>query len=176
MSDDTLGPDLEARLRGELDGVQPLHTSPRYRATTTKPLPWRLAPTALAAALVAILALSAVVATGSPNPVVWGEKVITIIESSSTVPTPSPGPVKHSPTPTPSHEQERESPEPRQTTEPSDDHSGEGTSGGGISGEGTSGEGTSGDGTSGESTSGESTSSEGTSGDLHDGYSGSSDD
>jgi hypothetical protein len=140
MSDDPLGPDLKARLRAELDHIRPLHTSPRYLADARRPTTWRFAPAVLAASVISILALSAFVATGSPNPAVWGRDVVTIIQSSSTTPTPSSPLTSTPPTtahPTPSHRDE--SPEPteqaepsgsgerHESPEPSDDHSGSGS-------------------------------------------------
>jgi hypothetical protein len=134
MTDDNLNPEIRSRLKAELDRVQPLHSSPRYLAKNQPPLTWRFAPAVLVASVISILALSAFVATGSPNPADWGHDVVTIIQSSSTTPTPTPKPT---PTlrPTPSHTQEpdeHESPEPREheSPEPPDDHSGEGSGSG----------------------------------------------
>jgi len=138
--EDQVDSDFKDRLRAELDRVQPLNSAPRYLTARARPMTLRLAPAMLGASLVAILALSAFVATGSPNPAVWGRDVVTIIQSSSTTPTPT------SPraTPTTTHKGESpeptEQPEPREpgehqgSPEPSDDHSGEGASGSGSGG------------------------------------------
>jgi uncharacterized membrane protein YgcG len=144
VSDDPFGPDLKARLRAELDRVQPLRTSPRYLAGARRPISWRFAPAALAASLISILALSAFVATGSPNPAVWGHDVVTIIQSSSTTPTPPSRPTATpdtKPEPTPAHRGESPEPaeqpepsgssEPHESPQPSDDHSGDGSGSGG---------------------------------------------
>ena len=150
-----LGPDFERALRGELDAVRPPFTSPRYAAARPRGLGWRLAPAALAVALVGILGLTAFAATGSPNPAVWTRRVITIINTGQSSPTPSPSPTENegtgagptaSPEPTerpePSESPEpretpepRESAEPRQSPEPSGgDHSGSGETSGASSG------------------------------------------
>ena len=146
---DSLGPTLRWRLHRELDRVQPRFSPPRYRSAGPSLVrTWRFAPAALGVSLVSILALSAFLATGSANPVVWTQHVVTVIESN---PTPSPeaspvqpkaapqvGPVhvpqhqapvtsqppEHSETPEP-----RPSSEPSESPEPSDDHSGSGNSG-----------------------------------------------
>jgi hypothetical protein len=176
MSNDTFGPDLKARLRGELDRVQPRFSAPRYLSAPARPL--RLAPAFLGASVIAILALSAFVATGSPNPIVWGERVVTVLEPIQA--SPSPGPENHNAPPAarPSQTSERESPKPneggeaeespapRESPEPSDGPSGEGSS----SGETSSGETSSGETSSGEGTAGESLD------DSHDGSSGSTHD
>jgi len=146
VSEDQLGPHLKDRLRAELERVQPLNSPPRYLAAQTRPITLRLAPAMLGVSVVAILALSAFVATGSPNPAVWGHDVVTIIQSSSTTPTPTATPTQK-PQPTPTHKDESaeptEQPEPsepgehHESPEPSDDHSGEGSgSGGGDSHDG----------------------------------------
>jgi predicted lipid-binding transport protein (Tim44 family) len=155
VSDDRFGPDLEARLRAELDRVQPPHSSPRYLAAPPRPLTGRLAPALLAVSVIGILALSAFVASGSANPAVWGHDVVTIIQSSSTTPTPT----THAPSPTqtpksqpvPSHRSDSprptERPEPtepaedaHQSPEPSDGHSGEGSASGDGGGDSHDGE------------------------------------
>ena len=74
--DDQLGPELEERLRGELDRVQPRYSSPRYVAASRRPIIWRVAPAALVVGVLGILGLSGYVKTGSPNPVVWTERVV----------------------------------------------------------------------------------------------------
>jgi len=163
---DPVGPDFKDRLRAELDRVQPLNSAPRYLTARSRPITFRLAPAMLGASVVAILALSAFVATGSPNPAVWGRDVVTIIQSSSTTPTPT------TPKASPTGTHKPESPEPTEqaepsepgedhaSPEPSDDHSGEGGSGSGSS---------SGDSTSGHDGSGSGGDGSHDSGDSHDG-------
>jgi uncharacterized membrane protein YgcG len=129
MSDDPLGPDLTARLKAELDRVEPRHTSPRYLSSPMRPLTFRLAPALLAASVIGILALSAFVATGSPNPVVWGERVVTVLQPGA----PSSDDDHTVPGATPSHSPERESPEPTETAEPQETPGGEGSSESGSS-------------------------------------------
>lgn len=122
--DDPLGPELETRLRGELDAVRPLYSSPRYQAARRRPLALRFAPALLAVSLVGILSLSAFAATGSPNPVVWTQRFVTVINTGQTTPTPTPThratpPATPSESPEPSETQEpAESPEPRESPEP----------------------------------------------------------
>ena len=146
--DDAFGAVLERRLRRELNRVEPRFSSPRY-ATAAHPRvrTWRLAPVVLGASLVSILALSAFVATGSANPVVWTQRVVTVIESNS-APTSEPSPARPKAAPpagaahTPAHQapatsEPREgsetpepgrTPEPTQSPEPSDSHSASGGS------------------------------------------------
>ena len=143
---DPVGPDFTDRLRAELDRVQPLNSAPRYLTARSRPITFRLAPAVLGASVVAILALSAFVATGSPNPAVWGRDVVTIIQSSSTTPTPTTQNATPTAKPLPTPTDKGESPEPTEqaepteptepgeghgSPEPSDDHSGEGASGSG---------------------------------------------
>jgi hypothetical protein len=138
VSEDQLGPDLKDRLRAQLDRVQPLNSAPRYRAAPPRPTTLRLAPAVLGVSVVAILALSAFVATGSPNPAVWGHDAVTIIQSSSTTPTPTPKAAPtQKPQPTPTHKVESSEPTERPkpgepgehhvSPQPSDDHSGTGS-------------------------------------------------
>ncbi len=117
MSEDQLGPHLKDRLRAELERVQPLNSPPRYLAAQTRPITLRLAPAMLGVSVVAILALSAFVATGSPNPAVWGHDVVTIIQSSSTTPTPTATPTQK-PQPTPTHKDESAEPTEQSETTP----------------------------------------------------------
>lgn len=139
--------ELTRRLREELDRVEPRFSSPRYLTAPRRPSAWRLAPAALAAAVLGMVGLAAY--SGSANPVVWTEHVVTIMRPAAASPTPtkpaedehhetpranpaeSPEPRK-SPEPSGSAEP-RESPEPGQSPqpEPSDDHSGSGSSGDG---------------------------------------------
>jgi outer membrane biosynthesis protein TonB len=124
--------ELRRRLTQALDGVQPPYSTPRYLAARPRPLAWRLAPAVIAVTALSGLVLSAYAGTGSPNPVVWTEKVVNVVQP----PAPSPGPeqtqpARHeSPSPkaaasTPSHDESPEpaaSPEPRESPEPSTDH------------------------------------------------------
>jgi hypothetical protein len=150
---DPLGPAFERRLRGELDRVQPRFSPPRYLSAGNRPLVRRFAPVALAVSVVGILALSAFAATGSPNPVVWTEHVVTVIHPIPSSRTPSSSPHERGDGPAATHGQDgdrRGSPEPSERAEPSeqpsespernegpdrgasptpsDDHSGEGSS------------------------------------------------
>ena len=155
---DPLGPEFERRLRGELDRVRPPFSSPRYLARGGRPIALRVAPAVLALSLVGILGLSAYAATGSPNPVVWTEHVVTVIHPNPASPTPSPTTQQNQggPAATPGQDDNRhgsprpterpepsESPEPsgqpspNESPEPSGDHSGEGS--GGDSGDALSG-------------------------------------
>ena len=158
---DPLGPEFERHLRGQLDRVQPRFSSPRYLAGAGRPA-LRLAPAVLVLSLVAILGLSAYVATGSPNPVVWTEHVVTVIHPNPASPTPSASPQEqrggtvatpsqdqnHKTTPEPADRAEpTERPEPAGQPEPAEspeptDHSGDssaGHSGDGLSGSSDSG-------------------------------------
>ena len=142
--EDFFGPVFERGLRQELNRIRPRNSSPRYLAPAHQHLrTWRFAPVALAVSLVSILALSASVATGSPNPVVWTQRVVTVIESNP-APTPEPGPVQPKVAPRagstqgPQHQapatskppERSETPEPartadpRESPEPSDHQSG----------------------------------------------------
>ena len=147
--DDALGPALERRLRRELNRVQPRFSSPRYAsAAHPRVRMWRLAPVMLGVSLVSILALSGFVATGSANPVVWTQRVVTVIESNPP-PTSEPSPAQPKAAPpagaahTPEHQASATSepregsetpepgrtPEPTESPEPSDSHSGSGGAG-----------------------------------------------
>ena len=86
------------RLRAELDRVRPLHSSPRYPAAR-RVGSWRLAPAGLAAGVVGLVALSAFAATGSPNPVVWSERIVTVIEPASTPQATPPSVASQTPSP-----------------------------------------------------------------------------
>jgi len=155
MNDNSLDPELRFRLRTELDQVQPRHSTPRYLNAHSRPIAWRFAPAVLVASVISMLALTAYVATGSPNPADWGHDVVTIIQSSSTTPTPptttAPPTVRPSPTYRPQQQPtqksvEHESPEPSERPEPSDDHSGDGSGhDGGSSDDGDEHEGSSSD-------------------------------
>ncbi len=118
---DPLGPEFSRRLRGELDRVQPRFSPPRYLSASGRPVTWRLAPAILGVSLVGILALSLFAATGSPNPIVWSERVVTVIHPNAATPTPSPTPQDHrgAPAATPSQKDNRpSSPEPSERPEP----------------------------------------------------------
>jgi outer membrane biosynthesis protein TonB len=102
-----LGPDFEKQLKAALDRVRPpspLLSSARYRSAPAGRLGarWRLAPALVIAIGAAGVALTAVAATGSPNPVVWTERAGSVIESVSHLPGASPK-ATQSPRPEPSH-------------------------------------------------------------------------
>ena len=127
--DDPLGPEFIRRLRGELDRVQPRPSSPRYLAASGRRVTWRLAPAVLGVSLVGILALSLFAATGSPNPIVWSERVVTVIHPNAATPTPSPALQEHrgaaAATPSqrdnhPSSPEPSERPEPTKQSEPTE--------------------------------------------------------
>jgi hypothetical protein len=135
----TLGPGFEKRLKAALDGVvppTPFASSARYRSATAQTLrwSWRLAP-ALIGIGAALITLTALAATGSPNPAIWTQRAGSAIESVRHVPaTPKtarspkpkptqstqagPGSVSARPTPSGGHEGER-SPEPTDRPEDS---------------------------------------------------------
>ena len=102
------GQAMEERLRRELDAVQPQFSSPRYLTHVRRPVAWRLAPAALAAALVGIVGLAAY--SGSPNPAVWTQHIFSVGHEASPTPNELASP-KSSPV-------ERESPEPSESPEP----------------------------------------------------------
>lgn len=84
---ETLGPGFERRLKAALDRFvppSPRLSSARYRsAMPGRPgRPWRLAP-ALIGIGAAGMALTAVAATGSPNPVIWTQRAGSVIQSVS---------------------------------------------------------------------------------------------
>ena len=121
--------ELRRRLTDALDKVQPPYSAPRYLAARPPSLAWRLAPAVLAVTALSALVLSAYAGTGSPNPVVWTERVVNVVEPPAPSPTPEPtqpaGRQTPSSKPAPSHAESPEpgqSPEPRQSPEPSDDH------------------------------------------------------
>lgn len=112
-----LGPALRARLHAELDRIRPPGTTPRYLASGWSLRAWRLAPVALAVAFTGILALTAVAATGSPNPVVWSQRVQNVINP------PSPSPTnEESPAAPQSHTEQQAPPAPQESPEPSESH------------------------------------------------------
>ena len=89
---DPLGDGLKWRLRAELNRVQPGYSSPRYLAPARhRVVVWRVAPAALAVAVAGMLGLTAFAATGSPNPVVWTQHIMTRIEPNTELqPSPTP--------------------------------------------------------------------------------------
>ena len=144
---DPLGPELGWRLRSELDRVQPRFSTPSY-LNPTRVRPWRLAPAALALALTGILGLTAYAATGSANPAVWTERIVTVVHPIPPTPTPeltpTPAQPKAAPAPKPTAEPtERAEPtnRPEQSASPAPPESpepgGEGSDSGSIAGEPT---------------------------------------
>lgn len=130
-----MDPTLKARLRRELDRMVPRPVAPRYATSRAPVAAWRLAPVALAVAFTGILALTAFAATGSPNPVVWTQRVQTVINPPAPTPadegtsppqpehhaTAAPAPPKQAESPEPSERPEpAQSPEPRESPEPED--------------------------------------------------------
>ncbi|HET7419950.1 MAG TPA: hypothetical protein VFL27_06180 [Candidatus Dormibacteraeota bacterium] len=138
---DPLGDGLKWRLRAELNRVQPPYSSPRYLVSARHRVAvWRVAPAALAAAIVGMLGLTAYAATGSPNPVVWTQQIMTRIQPNSApestpatpgfTPTsravpPAPAPPTHEAEPT---EQPEPSEEPQASPSPEHDSGGSGGS------------------------------------------------
>lgn len=135
---DPLGRGFEWRLRAELDRVRPRWSSPRYlNAPPHRVGAWRLAPAGLVVGVVGILALSAYAATGSANPVVWEQRIVTTIQPivvPETIPiapsNPTPAQREVAPAPQPnSNKQTAPRPKTSNSPEPShkpggDDHSG----------------------------------------------------
>ncbi|TMC53014.1 MAG: hypothetical protein E6J20_09640 [Chloroflexi bacterium] len=135
---DPLGPGFGWRLRSELDRVQPRFSTPRY-LNPTKIHAWRLAPAALALALTGFLGLTAYAATGSANPAVWTERIVTVVHPVPPTPTPEVTPTPPQPKAAPAPKASAEpterpeptsrpaptaSPEPRESPEPGDEGSG----------------------------------------------------
>jgi len=117
--------ELRRGLTTALDKVQPPYSTPRYLAVRPRPLAWRLAPAVLAVTALSALVISAYAGTGSPNPVVWTEKVVNVVQPPASSPTPEQTQQSPSGKPAPSHAESPEpaqSPEPRESPEPSDDH------------------------------------------------------
>lgn len=114
-----LGPQFESRLRMELDRVRPRFSSPRYLAAGGHRVgSWRLAPAGLAVGIAGILTLSAYAATGSANPAVWTQRIVTTIQPS---PAPEASPTQTSyPTPSEHVVAPTESPEASPRAEPSE--------------------------------------------------------
>ena len=127
---DPLGDGFKWRLRAELDRVRPRYSAPRYLSPARHGIgAWRFAPPGLAAGVAGMIVLTAYAATGSPNPVVWTQQIVTKIQpnvapEASPSLAPSPEPSSHEAGPAPDQPTER--PEPSETPEPSDgDHSGD---------------------------------------------------
>ena len=133
---DPLGPGLVWRLRSELDRVQPRWSQPRYLNPTRVGV-WRIAPAVMAVAVGGILFLTAFAATGTANPAVWTERVVTVIHPAPPSATPeiTPSPAQPQaappiqPKPEPSDRPEpTSSPQPIESPEPGGDHSGSSSS------------------------------------------------
>ena len=144
---DPIGDQLQARLRAELDRVQPRWSPPRYLSPAPQRIgAWRLGPPSLVAAIAGTLALTAYVATGSPNPAVWTQRIVTTVvpnagPESTPLPTPGQTPSPHAAAPAPAPPTERTeptasaepseppeaspTPEPSASPEPGDSHDGE---------------------------------------------------
>lgn len=125
-----LGPGFERRLKLALDSVVP--SAPlfaRYFSTTTaqSSRPLRFASALVGIGAVGIMAVSAMAATGSPNPAVWTQRAASTIQSVSHIPETSPNPA---PSPNPEGrvaapvnqqtERSHATPPPSQQAEPSD--------------------------------------------------------
>ena len=133
---DPLGPGFDWRLSVELNRVRPRWSSPRYlNAPPHRVGAWRLAPVGLVAGVIGILALSAYAATGSANPVVWEQRIVTTIQpimvpEATSAPTPAEPQREVAPAPEPtSHDNGPPKAEGTESSEPSqhsggDDHSG----------------------------------------------------
>ena len=103
---DDLGPGFGRRLSAALDGVtppSPAVSGARYKSVPRRAgLQWRLAPALAIGIGAAAMALTAVAATGSPNPAVWTERAGAAIESVGHHPGASPKAVR-SPSADPGH-------------------------------------------------------------------------
>jgi hypothetical protein len=97
------GPGFERRLKAALDSVVPPSphvAAARYRAAPARrPVRLLWLTPALIGAAAAAVALTAVAATGSPDPAVWTQKAGSVINSVGHIPASSPKP---SPRPSPS--------------------------------------------------------------------------
>ena len=111
--------ELRRRLTEALDRMQPPFSTPRYLAARPRSLAWRLAPALLAATALSALVVSAYAGTGSPNLIVWTEKVVNVVQPPAPSPAPhqTQKPGRQSASPEASN---RESPEPAQSPEPSE--------------------------------------------------------
>lgn len=142
---DPIGDRFKWRLRSELNRITPRYSPPRYLAAPRRRAgPWRFAPAGLALGLVGMLGLTAYAATGSPNPVVWTQQIVTRMgpngseSSPAAEPSSEPAPRLVAPeAPSPNRESEptsrpqpsqspepRESPDPRESPEPTPTGSG----------------------------------------------------
>jgi hypothetical protein len=112
------------RLRIALDRVMPPFSPPRYQAKATAHVrAWRLAPATFALGLTAFLALSAYAATGSANPVVWGQRVESTIHSVRQAPeAPAPPPPSTGSTTTQQAPKALPGPTTTKTAEPASQH------------------------------------------------------
>jgi hypothetical protein len=90
---DPLGPSFQWRLRSALDRIEPPPSAPRYATASPRAArPPRFARVALASGVTGILALTAFAATGSANPAVWTQRIVTTIKPIPVVVEPSPTP------------------------------------------------------------------------------------
>jgi hypothetical protein len=78
---DPVWPGFAWRLRSALERVEPPIIVPRYGALRG-PRPSRLTRIALALAIAGIAGLTTVAATGSTNPSVWRQRIVTTLQSS----------------------------------------------------------------------------------------------
>jgi len=90
---DPLGPSFQWRLRSALDRIEPGRSTPRYATASPRVArPLRFTRVALASGVTGILALTAFAATGSANPAVWTQRIVTTIKPIPVVVEPSPTP------------------------------------------------------------------------------------
>ena len=123
-----IAPGFDWRLKVALDRITPPAVLPRYAMAKPAFRPWRLAPIALAGAATVLLALTAVAATGSANPVVWSERATSTIQSVGHAPEASPSPAPSSqeaprpgaPAPRPAPAPKAAAPRPAPTRSPED--------------------------------------------------------
>ena len=119
---DPLGEGFKWRLRAQLDRVTPRYSPPRYLAPARGRIgAWRFAPVGLAAGVVGMLGLTAYAATGSPNPAVWTQQIVTRIgPGEAQPPSPSAEPSEHPAAPEASDGDRPPTarPEPTATSEP----------------------------------------------------------
>lgn len=125
--DDPLGDGLKWRLRAELNRIRPPYSSPRYLSSPRHRIgAWRLAPVALVVGIGGMLGLTAYATTGSPNPAVWTQQIVTRTESSPS-PVASPSPTSRAAAPIPTQHAQptpRSSPSERPEGTPSPEHEG----------------------------------------------------
>jgi hypothetical protein len=90
---DPLGPSFQWRIRSALDRIEPPPSAPRYATASPRAArPLRFARVGLASGITGILALTAFAATGSANPAVWTQRIVTTIKPIPVVVEPSPTP------------------------------------------------------------------------------------